>query len=273
MEENKEIKPVPPVKKENNILKPNKAVALVAYILLMFFLGTGIMILVALIVSKTRSLDYDTLYKVLADSKAYEHYSSDYLVASYYIQGVSNFITYLIALLIIVFYTRDALVTDFKDLIERRTRLAWLIPVLALAFTGIAYLIDFLVSKAVPASNNQSTIVGILQTGAAPIMVICTILFAPIVEELVFRKCIFSMLKDRVGVVWCYIISTFLFALPHMLSTPVDNVGIWLLQCVPYVICGALLCGVYHLSRFNIYASILAHMFNNILAVLLVLWR
>lgn len=275
MEENKEIineekKPESP-KKQKAFLRPSKPVALIAYVVLLFFLGSGIMYIIAGIISSTRGLDFNTLIKTLSDSNP-SQFGTDYVSASYFVQGISNFITYLIAFAVVVFYTRDLIVTDFKDLINRRTKLGWMIPLMAVAFTGIAFLIDLLVSQAVKSSNNQNTIVQILKTGSAPFMIICTVLFAPVVEELVYRKCIFSMLKDRLGLVWCYILSTVLFALPHMISTPLvnGNVGIWLLQSLPYFLSGALLCLVYHLSKFNIYATITAHILNNVLAVFLV---
>ena len=275
MEENKEIineekNPESP-KKQKAFLRPSKPVALIAYVVLLFFLGSGIMYIIAGIISSTRGLDFNTLIKTLSDSNP-SQFGTDYVSASYFVQGISNFITYLIAFAVVVFYTRDLIVTDFKDLINRRTKLGWMIPLMAVAFTGIAFLIDLFVSQAVKSSNNQNTIVQILKTGSAPFMIICTVLFAPVVEELVYRKCIFSMLKDRLGLVWCYILSTVLFALPHMISTPLvnGNVGIWLLQSLPYFLSGALLCLVYHLSKFNIYATITAHILNNVLAVFLV---
>ena len=270
--ENNEMKPKYGGEKEKySFLKPNMPIAILIYVVLVFFIGAGVMYLLAGIVSSSRGLEYQNLINVLSDSKTYGYYGSDYLNASYFVQGIANFITYLIAMVLIVFFTRNVVVDDFKDIIRRRITLLWLIPLLALAFTAISYGLDTLVSNVVTSSNNQNTIVEILKTDAKVFMIINSILFAPVVEELIFRKCIFSIFKKRIGVVWCYVISTVLFAMPHMLSTPIDGqFGIWMLKAIPYFVCGGLLCAVYHLSNYNIYASIFAHVCNNVLAVILV---
>jgi len=264
MENNENSKP----KVNKSIFRPNKVVALLIYVLFMFVVGTILMYLITYIFSKTNNVNYNDLMKAINKSK--EGYDANLLPIGYAVQGVCNFITYLLSLILVLFYTRDSIKDDFMDLINRRRTLSWLIPVMALAFTGIAFLIDLGFNKLVSSSNNQNTIVDIISSPAGPIMILCTVLFAPVLEELVYRKCIFSLVKDRVGIVWCYIISIVAFSLPHMLSTPVDNVGTWFLQSIPYVLSAFMLCGIYHLSKFNIYSVILAHMFNNILAVILV---
>lgn len=264
MENNENKKP----SVNKSIFSPNKVVALLAYVLIMFVIGTVLIYLVAFIFSSANNVNFNDLLKAISKSK--DGYNVELLPLGYAVQGVTNFITYLLTFIIVVFYTRDSVKDDFDDVIKRRTTLGWLIPVMAIAFTGIAYLIDVLFSKIVPSSNNQNTIVDIMTSSAGPLMVICTIIFAPVAEELVYRKCIFSLAKDKVGVFWCYIISIIAFALPHMVSTPIDNVGTWLLQSIPYFLSAFMLCGIYHLSRFNIYSTILAHMFNNVLAVILV---
>ena len=265
MENNGNTKP----KVNKSIFSPNKVVALLAYVLIMFVIGTILMYLVAFIFSSANGVNYNELLKAISKSKT--GYDEALLPLGYTVQGVTNFVTYLLSFSIIVFYTRDSVKDDFIDVINRRRTLGWLIPVMAVAFTGVAYLIDLLFAKIVPSSTNQSTIVDIMSSSAAPLMITCTVFLAPVLEELVYRKCIFSLVKDRVGIVWCYIISIVAFALPHMISTPIDNVGTWLIQSIPYFLCAFMLCGIYHLSRFNIYSAILAHMFNNILAVILVL--
>ena len=100
-------------------------------------------------------------------------------------------------------------------------------------------------------------------------MIISTIFLAPVIEELIFRKVIFHYTK-KYSIVASYLISIILFTLPHMISSSISNFGVWALQCVPYMVCGGLLCLIYHKSGFNIYSSICAHMLNNALAVVLV---
>jgi membrane protease YdiL (CAAX protease family) len=54
-----------------------------------------------------------------------------------------------------------------------------------------------------------------------------------------------------------------------MLTTS-TSFGTWVLISIPYLIDGALLAAIYHLSKKNVYASIAAHMLNNLVAVILV---
>ena len=92
----------------------------------------------------------------------------------------------------------------------------------------------------------------------------------PLVEELIYRKAIFKLL-DKKHIVLSYVVSTIVFVLPHMLSTPINNFGDWLLLCVPYFISAILLCLVYHLSKKNVYASWFVHMINNLVTFILIL--
>ena len=114
----------------------------------------------------------------------------------------------------------------------------------------------------------SNTIVELLKSDGRIPMIISTVIFAPVVEEMIYRKAIFSISKDY-SLPLAYTMSIVLFALPHMLSTS-SSVGTWFLQLIPYALCGGLLCMIYHLSGYNVYASIAAHMLNNILAVLFV---
>ena len=255
---------------KRGIFGPNKIVAIIAYVLCMFVLGTVFIYLVAAIYAKSNdSVTFDTLIKFISKPNETEVVNlKAYQDASSIVQALANFISYLLAFVIIVFYLRDELKNAFFALIGNK--LLWiLIPVMAIAFCGLSYLIDYLVGLGVPASTNQTTIELIMQGPGFVFMVLATVIFAPVVEELIFRNVIFHYAK-KYSIVASYLISIILFTLPHMLTSDFSNFGVWALQCVPYLVCGAMLCFIYHISKFNIYASITAHMFNNILAVILV---
>ena len=120
-------------------------------------------------------------------------------------------------------------------------------------------------------SENQSVIELMLKSENGWMIVIMTVLMAPVIEEFVYRYVIFRYTK-RVHVALSYALSTILFTLPHMISTNISSVGvgIWLLQCIPYAASGLLFAVVYHKSNYNIYSSIAAHILNNLVAVIII---
>ncbi len=257
------------IKKKKTIFSPNKGVATVIYILMLFLFAGFISIGIALFLGILNRLDTATVLESLSTTDL-SSYEAPYLKVNAIAQGWGNFLGYFIALVGVAFFMRDDIVTDFNALKEKKNYLSIYIPVMAVFFVVVTYLIDFVIGFCVPSSANQSTIEIILSNGGMLPMILATVLLAPVVEELIYRKVIFSVFK-KYSIVACYIISIILFTLPHMISTNMTNFGVWLLQCVPYASSGALLCFIYHKSDHNVYASIAAHMANNLLACILVL--
>lgn len=255
--------------KKKTIFSPNRIVAIIFYILILF-IGAGVVtIVLGVILGAKQGLDIETVISSFTAADLTE-YEQPYIRVNALAQGWGNFIGYLLAFLLVGFYMRDDVVTDFRALGEDKKFNSIFIPLAAIGFVGITYIIDILVSIGVESSVNQSTIEAIIQNGGAVPMVIATVLFAPIVEELIYRKAIFSLCK-KYGVVACYVLSTIFFTLPHMLSSDMSNIGVWLLQCIPYATSGILLCVIYHKSKYNLYAAIAAHMANNLLAGIMIL--
>lgn len=251
------------------VLKPNKLVAVISYLIFMFVIGTVLLYIFSFAFAKNNSaLNYNDLIKYMSDSTYKVDNVEEYKRASSLVYGLSNLISYGLSFIFVVFYLRDELKNSFFNLKENR----WLfiyIPASSVIFCGLAYLVDFLIGLAAPSSTNQTLIETIMRGPGLVPMIISTVILAPVIEELIYRHVIFHYAK-RYSIVASYLISIILFTLPHMLTSKIDNFGIWILQCVPYIVSGGLLCLVYHKSKFNIYASITAHMLNNILAVILV---
>ena len=254
---------------DNVVLRPNKIVAVLSYLIFMFIVGTLLLYLFSFIYAKNNDLiNYNDLIKYMSDSKYEVTNVDEYKRVSSLVYGFSNLVSYGLSFIFVVFYLRDELKNSFLALKENR----WLyiyIPLTSLAFCGVAYLVDYLVGLGVDSSKNQILIETIMKGPGLVPMIISTVIFAPIVEELIYRHVIFHYTK-RYSLVLSYIISIVLFTLPHMLTSSIDNIGIWLLQAIPYMVSGGLLCLIYHKSKFNIYASITAHILNNILAVIIV---
>ena len=255
--------------KKKTILSPNKVVAIVIYIAVLFVIAGLITIVLGVFLGRMRNLDTQLVLESLTATDLTE-YELPYIQVNALAQGWGNFLGYLLAFIAVVFFMRDDVVTDFRELGKQKKFFAMYIPLAAILFVVLTYIIDIIVGLGVDSSTNQTTIEAIITNGGAAPMIIATVLFAPIVEELIYRKAVFSLCK-RYGLVACYLFSTLFFTLPHMISSDMSNIGVWLLQCIPYAASGVLLCLVYHKSKYNVYASIGAHLANNLLASILIL--
>lgn len=255
-----------PTYQKSSIFQPNKTIAIFGYLIGLFVSSLFLQYIVAFIASNAMNVDYDTLLKSITDSEIV--LSGKLIEANALAQGLLNLFAYLISAIFVVFYMRDDIALDFKDLLNRKKYHALYIPIAGILFMIFAFLLDLLFAQLVTDSENQETIVNIMTSGGAVPMIIATIILAPIVEELIYRKVIFHYFKKK-GIWLCYLLSIVLFTLPHMLTTT-SNVGIWVIQSLPYAISAFMLCFIYHKSNYNIYSSIAAHAFNNILAVILV---
>ena len=247
----------------------NKIIAIAIYVLFFFILSALITYLVAMIYSNINNVDYNQIkasYTLKSD--AFKNLSIEIKKANAITQGYANLIIYLLAGSLIVFFIRKDIKSDLFELKNKSKFYLWFIPVAVIGFVLICYLVDLLFKNIIPSSENQLQIENILTNGGMLPMAITTLILAPIVEELIFRKCIFSLCgKNRI--VLAYIVSIILFVFPHMLTTT-SSVGIWFLQAIPYVVAAGLFATIYHLSGFNVYVTLLAHIANNGLALILV---
>ncbi len=86
--------------------------------------------------------------------------------------------------------------------------------------------------------------------------------FAPIVEELVFRKSIYGMIERRLGVLSAIVFSSFLFGLIHVIID-LSN----FIQIVPYMGLGLVLAFMYYFSGKLIFVPIFMHMIMNLISL------
>ena len=86
---------------------------------------------------------------------------------------------------------------------------------------------------------------------------ITSVVFAPIIEELVFRGVLFNRLKIRIGIVPAMLISSILFAIGHDFGGIVSAFLFGICMCILY------------LKTDNILIPMSVHLINNIVATLL----
>ena len=184
------------------------------------------------------------------------------------IMGISNLISYGVSLFFILILAFNVFIVDAKKLATNAKFNAIFTAIAAVLFIGISILFDKALQN-VGTSNNQSMIVAILKYGGAVPMIIAVVIMAPVIEEFIFRKSVFTLL-DFAPIWVSYLISTLFFAIPHMLTTPIDgNFGLWLLKLTPYLFAGLSFSFIYHKTN-NIYTCITIHMLNNLISVIMV---
>ena len=113
-------------------------------------------------------------------------------------------------------------------------------------------------------SQNQQAIIDALNGSTKIFVIIYTVIVAPIIEEIVFRKLFYNVLKRHTKLpVWAIVlIISFVFAFIHV--SDLESI-----KFLPqYFVLAFVITGVYAITKENIFASISLHGINNLIAVL-----
>lgn len=176
--------------------------------------------------------------------------------------------------LLIVFIFRKTLVKDFKifksnikSCLKTSTKY-WIVGIIIMVVSN--YLINIVFFKGSIATNEVANrdMISLYPIYAIPSVII----FAPIVEELIFRR----GLKDGIKNNTLYlIVSTLLFASIHLITLFTEDFSLvsdWpqLLYIIPYSGLG-LAFGLAYIKTKTIYSSIFIHMLQNILSLAIIL--
>ena len=114
-------------------------------------------------------------------------------------------------------------------------------------------------------ATNQQTIVDQLHRNGAVFVIISSVIVAPILEELIFRKVLFKIIKNgKVALV----VSSLLFGLMHLVSEPSFLSG--MIHGISYIGAGFVFGLIYLKTKKNVYTPIIAHFLTNVLALILI---
>lgn len=191
---------------------------------------------------------------------------------SYAIAAFTNFISYILLLILLLIILKKDLKTDFtiyknQDKKVRNIGAGYLLIIFG---NLISATILSLLGKSNVTSQNQEGINQLLNSKFMVIMII-SLLFIPIIEELIFRKAFFSLLdKFKFNKYLILISSSILFGLIHVifnLSNGLDE----LILSIPYITSGLVLGYIYISNDENIYTVTLVHILNNLIATILIL--
>ena len=152
---------------------------------------------------------------------------------------------------------------NFNKLFVEKTRneilYVFLINILfAFLFTCIVTGLDLLIGFYDPSWVTGFDIDSVdISAGAFILNAIGSIIFAPLIEELVFRGVLFNRLKIRTGIIPAMLISSFLFAIGHDFGGITSAFLFGLCMCILY------------LKTDNILVPMSVHFINNVAATLL----
>ncbi len=184
---------------------------------------------------------------------------------------VFQFIIYLPILIIIFVLFKKNLVDDFTKTKEKSISFSQRILKGLLLMYLVNIVSSILVSSlgSTDTSENQRLIETMITYNSFTpfIMFLLVGLIGPLVEEVIFRKCFKTILKNDYLFI---IVSTIFFGFMHVLSTP-GNFGSRVILAIPYMASGFSLSYIYIKNDSNIIVPTICHMLTNSLAFILIL--
>ncbi len=190
------------------------------------------------------------------------------------VSALINFLIYLLTSLFLLVLARTFFASDFRLLKKHKVLTVISMVVVGYLFLMIGNILSNFLSTVVRNFSNTKEIISlnqfyinkILNSSSAYLMIVPTVILAPIIEELVFRKAFFSLFKNDIVAL---IVSSLVFGLIHVSGES----GIYLLvNLIIYAIPGFALGFVYLKNNKNIYPVIFVHALTNLISVLAVLF-
>lgn len=118
-------------------------------------------------------------------------------------------------------------------------------------------------------SNNQQEVLSSLL--ANPILTtIVTVIFAPVVEEIVFRGCLYGKLRELLNYKTCLLISSLAFGFLHIYQSLLSGDFLDCAYILTYAVMGMQF-GILYEKHDSIVACMLLHCMNNTIATLMML--
>lgn len=242
----------------------------------------GIFYIASIIVSVIVSFAWMAINNVPSleeNSPLYTKYMTDVL-------AWSNFGVYLIAMAVLLPISFKILIKDIKEFKNNPgLNFKWFGFGVLIMYGGIyasAIIVEILsFNLETGDSANQELIVSILKSGGINmiLMSLMTVIFAPIIEEIVFRKCLFGLFKKNT--IKTVILSTVIFAGIHTIPTCIEllpgvitgdnkvtDLYLEFIYIFQYLGQAFALAFVYHKTKGNLIPCIMIHFLNNFISII-----
>ena len=252
-------------------------ITIACYLTVFYVVASVLQIILLAVFASIYEVDISS---VLSDSPAY-----------YDMLTWSNFLTYVVCLGPVLLLTLKYIIKDFKTAFKdvKGTLLLILMGIgIMYAASIIATVIVELLTLNLDASGsseNQEVIEALISSSPtnALLMVITTVLLAPVLEEIIFRKCLFGVFKNKT--LLTIAISAIVFAGIHVVpacigialdilmqgGSTLTDLYIEAIYIISYLGQAIAMSYIYHRSNHNIVPSIIIHIFNNVVATLAIL--
>ena len=170
---------------------------------------------------------------------------------------------------IIFLIYKNELIKEFKEFISNKGK--WFFKYVGLFIGSVLVMgiLNVVLSKITNMSTSENEeLVRELIKKLPVYMTISTILYAPFVEEILFRKCIRKIImgNDKIVKIAYILISAIIFGLVHVLTLEASFYDI--LMGIPYMVVG-LSFGYIYVKTGNIFATIQFHLMHNTILLIL----
>lgn len=226
------------------------------------------------IYTKHRNATDDAFFETYGITPYYNEYVSHRVGQELSIGGSTflNFSVYVMMIATFIPLTLKLLKKEYDSLPKKVAQV--------LSMIGIGYLLviagnvvsqvlvtvfKFIFNQEVVESVNQGAVATMLKGPYAALMIVNVVIFAPIIEELIFRKAFFSLIKNK----WvALVVSSLVFGLIHVTSEP--SIQLLIINIIPYAVMGVVFGYAYIRSDENILIPISIHALSNLLATILI---
>lgn len=219
---------------------------------------------------KDISEDILTTYNISFDN--IEHKIEDTTGFTIFAGIIGNFIIYVVLLVGIIIISFNSLKLDYEKTLQSK-------KIISTALIGIAMILFFnlignlivtilsgLFNERTLTSVNQATIVSMFGSKYSYLIILNIVLFGPIVEELIFRKGMFGLFKNKKAAL---IISSLLFASTHLVME--DSLKAAIINFIPYFTPGLIFGYLYLDNNENIIIPTLTHILWNLISTVVIL--
>jgi membrane protease YdiL (CAAX protease family) len=185
--------------------------------------------------------------------------------------ALQNFINYTILFVGIFWFLKADILGDFKDYFVTKKRSVFKVLLVGLGFVAFSFVTSAIVGALntafeIPPSANQSFLGVLLQSEFALLFAFMAIVLGPVVEEMIFRKALFSLIHNPI---YAVIFSAVLFMVIHLGAEP--TILSFLVNGLGYLIPGVIFGLLYLRYNKNIAPLMVIHILNNLISVLLTL--
>lgn len=268
-----------------DLFKTNPLSIILMYLIIYIFGTILVSLIVCKVVGDINNYTFKEAYSVVVNGIRDEYIKSD-TTLYYQAQAYINFFAYMLMFLILPLFGLAYFKEDIKIFKDKKKVLIIILEaiIFVLVSQGLEKVSSLIINNMGyenVTSANETLIENMMAFSFKPVVFISSALFAPVVEELVYRKSVialseraltnFSEKHKKLSIAIHLFLSSLIFALPHMLSSNNLNAIVWFILFLVYFVSGLGLAIIYYFTNKNIYASTIAHMSNNLFALILMM--